>query len=111
VSVFASIIDLGPKSGDGGGQFIAAGTPEDIARENRSYTVQFRAAAVARHKPRGRSGRWRRSEFFLVPPLLGGWWRRVARRSVRRWGGAGWGGVRAFPSGLLDPPNYAKDAR
>ena len=32
------IIDLGPEGGDGGGEVIAEGTPEDVARNPRSYT-------------------------------------------------------------------------
>jgi len=32
------IIDLGPKGGDEGGRVIAAGTPEEVAREKGSYT-------------------------------------------------------------------------
>ena len=32
------IIDLGPEGGDGGGEIVAAGTPEDIAKAKRSYT-------------------------------------------------------------------------
>ena len=35
------IIDLGPEGGDGGGEIVAEGTPEDIAAEPRSYTGQF----------------------------------------------------------------------
>src|SRR6202043_1467919 len=35
------IIDLGPEGGDGGGEIVAAGTPEDIARVARSYTGQY----------------------------------------------------------------------
>ncbi len=35
------IIDLGPEGGDGGGEIVAAGTPEDIVREKRSYTGAF----------------------------------------------------------------------
>ncbi|MPZ39364.1 MAG: excinuclease ABC subunit UvrA [Rhizobiales bacterium] len=35
------IIDLGPEGGDGGGEIVAAGTPEDVARVARSYTGQF----------------------------------------------------------------------
>ena len=32
------VIDLGPEGGAGGGRIIAEGSPEDIAREDRSYT-------------------------------------------------------------------------
>ncbi len=32
------IIDLGPEGGDGGGEIVACGTPEDVAKEERSYT-------------------------------------------------------------------------
>jgi excinuclease ABC subunit A len=35
------IVDLGPEGGDGGGEIVAAGTPEDIAKVSRSYTGQF----------------------------------------------------------------------
>ncbi len=35
------IIDLGPEGGDGGGEVIAAGTPEDIAETQGSYTGEF----------------------------------------------------------------------
>ncbi len=35
------ILDLGPEGGDGGGEVVAAGTPEDICRAKRSYTGQF----------------------------------------------------------------------
>jgi len=35
------IIDLGPEGGDGGGEIIAAGTPEDVARVRRSHTARF----------------------------------------------------------------------
>jgi excinuclease ABC subunit A len=42
------IIDLGPEGGDGGGEIVAAGTPEDIAREKRSYTGAFLKPVLAR---------------------------------------------------------------
>ncbi|MFA5334257.1 MAG: excinuclease ABC subunit UvrA [Candidatus Omnitrophota bacterium] len=32
------IIDLGPEGGDGGGELVASGTPEEIAKDKRSYT-------------------------------------------------------------------------
>ncbi|MEM7427974.1 MAG: excinuclease ABC subunit UvrA [Pseudomonadota bacterium] len=35
------IIDLGPEGGDGGGEIVMAGTPEDVADCGRSYTGQF----------------------------------------------------------------------
>jgi excinuclease ABC subunit A len=42
------IIDLGPEGGDGGGEIVAAGTPEDIVRETRSYTGAFLKPVLAR---------------------------------------------------------------
>jgi len=35
------IIDLGPEGGDEGGEIIAAGTPEHVAKNKKSYTGQF----------------------------------------------------------------------
>jgi excinuclease ABC subunit A len=35
------IIDLGPEGGVDGGQLIAEGTPEDVAKVEKSYTGQF----------------------------------------------------------------------
>jgi excinuclease ABC subunit A len=35
------VLDLGPEGGDGGGELVASGTPEDIVAEPRSYTGQF----------------------------------------------------------------------
>jgi excinuclease ABC subunit A len=35
------IIDLGPEGGDGGGDIVAIGTPEEVAKNPNSYTGQF----------------------------------------------------------------------
>jgi excinuclease ABC subunit A len=35
------IIDLGPNGGNGGGQIVAEGTPEDVAKVKNSFTGQF----------------------------------------------------------------------
>ena len=35
------IIDMGPEGGDGGGQVVAMGTPEQIAKNPRSYTGAY----------------------------------------------------------------------
>jgi excinuclease ABC subunit A len=35
------IIDLGPEGGDGGGEIVASGTPEDVAKVTKSYTGQY----------------------------------------------------------------------
>jgi excinuclease ABC subunit A len=48
------VIDLGPEGGDGGGEVIAAGTPEDVAACPRSFTGQYL-------KPLLRENRARRS--------------------------------------------------
>ena len=41
IKVADHIIDLGPEGGDGGGELVFAGTPEDCAGCERSYTGQF----------------------------------------------------------------------
>jgi len=35
------ILDLGPDGGDGGGEIVASGTPEEIIKFNKSYTAKF----------------------------------------------------------------------
>ena len=42
------VIDLGPEGGEGGGEIVATGTPEDIARNTRSHTGAFLRDVLAR---------------------------------------------------------------
>jgi excinuclease ABC subunit A len=45
------ILDLGPEGGDGGGELVAAGTPEEVVKNERSYTGQFLKELLARRPP------------------------------------------------------------
>jgi excinuclease ABC subunit A len=42
------VIDMGPEGGDGGGEVVAEGPPELIAKEKRSHTGRFLADVLAR---------------------------------------------------------------
>ncbi|MFL5103180.1 MAG: excinuclease ABC subunit UvrA [Xanthobacteraceae bacterium] len=46
------IIDLGPEGGDGGGEIVAAGSPEEIVRTKPSYTGQFLRPVLGRREAR-----------------------------------------------------------
>ena len=46
------IIDLGPEGGDKGGTIVATGTPEQVAKIKGSYTGQYLAPILERHKKR-----------------------------------------------------------
>jgi excinuclease ABC subunit A len=46
------ILDFGPEGGDGGGQIVAAGTPEAVAAEPASWTGRYLADILARHEQR-----------------------------------------------------------
>ena len=49
------VIDLGPEGGDGGGEVVAWGPPEDIVKAPRSYTGQFLKPVLAKAgKPKKR---------------------------------------------------------
>ncbi|MBO5903818.1 MAG: excinuclease ABC subunit UvrA [Clostridia bacterium] len=47
------IIDLGPEGGDGGGQVVASGTPEQVAQNEKSYTGHYLKKILAREKVNG----------------------------------------------------------
>jgi len=49
------LVDLGPEGGAGGGQILATGTPEEVARAKGSHTGQYLAQVLAR-KPRRPTG-------------------------------------------------------
>ena len=42
------VIDLGPDGGDGGGELVATGTPEDIVKVKKSYTGKHLKNALQR---------------------------------------------------------------
>ncbi|WP_010098486.1 excinuclease ABC subunit UvrA [Ornithinibacillus scapharcae] len=46
------LIDLGPEGGAGGGQIIATGTPEEIAKQEISYTGRYLKPVLERDKKR-----------------------------------------------------------
>ncbi|MFA5538702.1 MAG: ATP-binding cassette domain-containing protein, partial [Gemmobacter sp.] len=44
------IIDIGPEGGDGGGEIVATGTPEDVAAVERSHTGRYLGPLLARRR-------------------------------------------------------------
>jgi excinuclease ABC subunit A len=48
------LIDLGPEGGEGGGEIVATGTPEEVAAVSGSYTGSFLAELVQPAKPKRR---------------------------------------------------------
>ena len=45
------IVDLGPEGGDGGGELVAAGTPEQVAENESSHTGTYLKGTLQRHQP------------------------------------------------------------
>ena len=43
------IIDLGPEGGDGGGEIVAEGTPEEVAQVQSSWTGHHLGPMLQRH--------------------------------------------------------------
>ena len=48
------VIDLGPEGGDGGGQIVAEGTPEQVAASEKSHTSKYLRRALQNAKARAR---------------------------------------------------------
>ena len=46
IKVADHIIDLGPEGGDGGGEVLFEGMPEELVKVERSYTSKFLAAEL-----------------------------------------------------------------
>ncbi len=45
------VVDLGPEGGEGGGQIIACGTPEQVSQQSHSFTGQFLQSALKTKRP------------------------------------------------------------
>ncbi len=50
------IIDIGPEGGDGGGEIVVAGTPEDVAACERSHTGRYLGEVLGQAMTAARSG-------------------------------------------------------
>ncbi|HEX2801019.1 MAG TPA: ATP-binding cassette domain-containing protein, partial [Phenylobacterium sp.] len=46
------LIDFGPEGGDGGGEIVAQGTPEQVAASSKSWTGRYLADLLERHRQR-----------------------------------------------------------
>lgn len=47
IKVADYIIDMGPEGGDGGGQIVAEGTPEEIVKKKKGYTYKYLAPKLS----------------------------------------------------------------
>ena len=78
------VVDLGPEGGDGGGEIVACGTPEEIAANPRSHTGHFLAEVLARRPHKAAV----KSDADEAPPAAPGGRRKVAS-AAKPEGGAG----------------------
>jgi len=46
------IVDMGPDGGDGGGEVVAVGTPEEVAKNKKSWTGKFLVETFRRQDER-----------------------------------------------------------
>ena len=51
------VVDLGPEAGDAGGEVVAAGTPEQIAKIEKSHTGKFLRSVIPNKREGSHSGR------------------------------------------------------
>ena len=54
------MVDFGPEGGDGGGEIVATGTPEQVARNPDSWTGRYLAELLSRHRDRAEPAKTRR---------------------------------------------------
>jgi excinuclease ABC subunit A len=55
------MLDFGPEGGDGGGEIVASGTPEQVAANERSWTGRYLADLLQRHADRRGGGKRKRA--------------------------------------------------
>jgi excinuclease ABC subunit A len=53
------LVDFGPEGGDGGGEIVASGTPEQVAANPRSWTGRYLTELLERHRERQGAARMR----------------------------------------------------
>ena len=46
------LLDFGPEGGDGGGEIVAVGTPEQVAENSKSWTGKYLKGMLAKHRTR-----------------------------------------------------------
>jgi excinuclease ABC subunit A len=51
------IVDFGPEGGDGGGEIVAMGSPEQVAANPKSWTGRYLHDLLERHRQRAKAGR------------------------------------------------------
>ncbi|WP_390893474.1 excinuclease ABC subunit UvrA [Bosea rubneri] len=51
------VIDMGPEGGDGGGEVVAQGTPEDVVRIGKGHTARFLKEVLERRPLKGKGAR------------------------------------------------------
>ena len=52
IKVADYLLDFGPEGGDGGGEIVAVGTPEQVAANDESWTGRYLKEVLDRHETR-----------------------------------------------------------
>ena len=64
------LIDLGPEGGEGGGEVVATGTPEQVAGNPASHTGHFLAELVEPEAPKVRRSRKAKASTIPCPSRI-----------------------------------------